>query len=68
MNLAGGKRAAAARTAVEQMYGTMGFSASVRAEDIPPDEFVRLEREFHLVVGEGGLPLAADPALEDDNG
>jgi len=66
VNLAGGKRAAAARAAVEQMYGTMGFAASVRAEDIPPDDFVRLEREFHRVVGEAGLPLAADPAVEDD--
>jgi 16S rRNA (adenine1518-N6/adenine1519-N6)-dimethyltransferase len=47
VRMAGGKQNLAARDAVENVFATLGFEATVRAEDIPPDVFVRLEREFH---------------------
>jgi len=46
VRIAGGKQNPAARTIVESVYHTMGFTASVRAEEIPPDQFVLLERAF----------------------
>jgi 16S rRNA (adenine1518-N6/adenine1519-N6)-dimethyltransferase len=47
VRLAGGKHADASRAAVTDVYAAMGFDDAVRAEEIPPDEFVRLERLFH---------------------
>jgi 16S rRNA (adenine1518-N6/adenine1519-N6)-dimethyltransferase len=47
VRLAGGKREEAAREVVADVYTAMGFDDVVRAEEIPPDEFVRLERLFH---------------------
>ena len=46
VRIAGGKQNPEARTMVERVYQSMGFTASVRAEEIPPDQFVLLEREF----------------------
>ena len=36
----------AAKRVVEQVFEKMGFTATARAEDIPPDRFVHLERTF----------------------
>lgn len=47
IRLAGGKREDAARDLVAEVYAAMGFDESVRAEEIPPDDFLRLERLFH---------------------
>ena len=46
LGLAGGKRSEAARETVARVWETMGFSESMRAEAIAPDEFVRLARVF----------------------
>jgi 16S rRNA (adenine1518-N6/adenine1519-N6)-dimethyltransferase len=51
VRMAGGKQQSAAKEAVEKVYASLGFDASVRAEDIPPDTFVQLERVFHEHVG-----------------
>jgi len=46
LRMAGGKREAAARDRVEAVFARMGLAMDARAEDIPPDEFVALERAF----------------------
>ena len=46
VRMAGGKQNAASRDAVAGVYETMGFDESVRAEEISPDAFVRLEQVF----------------------
>jgi 16S rRNA (adenine1518-N6/adenine1519-N6)-dimethyltransferase len=52
IGLAGGKRSDGGRERVARVYEILGLAADVRAEEIPPDEFVRLEQVFH----ETGLP------------
>jgi 16S rRNA (adenine1518-N6/adenine1519-N6)-dimethyltransferase len=47
VRMAGGKQNPGARHAVEEVFAAVGLEATVRAEDIPPDLFVRLEREFN---------------------
>jgi 16S rRNA (adenine1518-N6/adenine1519-N6)-dimethyltransferase len=51
VRMAGGKQQSSAKEAVEKVYASLGFEVSVRAEDIPPDTFVQLERAFHEHVG-----------------
>lgn len=46
VRLAGGKQNEASRETVARVYETMGFDESVRAEEISPDAFVRLEQAF----------------------
>jgi len=53
VGIAGGKRSADARERVARVYDAMGLAADARAEDIPPDDFVRLERGF-AAAGDGG--------------
>jgi 16S rRNA (adenine1518-N6/adenine1519-N6)-dimethyltransferase len=50
LRVAGGKREAGARAAVEHVFETLGLRAEARAEDIPPDGFVRLEQAFAAAV------------------
>jgi 16S rRNA (adenine1518-N6/adenine1519-N6)-dimethyltransferase len=51
VRMAGGKQQFQAKEAVEKVYASLGFEASVRAEDIPPDTFVQLERVFYEQLG-----------------
>ena len=51
VRLAGGKQNESARAAVAGVFATMGFSDVVRAEEIPPDDFVRLEKVFYEAIG-----------------
>ena len=37
----------AAQAAVERTYAALGLPANVRAEEIPPDDFVRLTKAFY---------------------
>ncbi len=53
LRMAGGKRTEAARAAVDAVYGTLGLGPDARAEDIAPDDFVRLEQVFAAAVGPG---------------
>lgn len=46
VRMAGGKQNDASRDTVARVYETMGFAESVRAEEISPDAFVRLEQAF----------------------
>ncbi|MDA1039939.1 MAG: 16S rRNA (adenine(1518)-N(6)/adenine(1519)-N(6))-dimethyltransferase RsmA [Planctomycetota bacterium] len=46
IRMAGGKQQPAAVEAVEAVYAAFGLGATTRAEEIPPDQFVELEREF----------------------
>ena len=46
VRLAGGKQNVGSRDTVARVYETMGFDESVRAEEITPDAFVRLEQAF----------------------
>jgi 16S rRNA (adenine1518-N6/adenine1519-N6)-dimethyltransferase len=46
LRMAGGKQTDAAHATVERVYAALGLAADVRAEDIPPDAFVRLAAEF----------------------
>ena len=46
VRMAGGKQDVASRDTVASVYETMGFDESVRAEEISPDAFVRLEQAF----------------------
>jgi 16S rRNA (adenine1518-N6/adenine1519-N6)-dimethyltransferase len=48
IRLAGGKQQAAAVEAIDALYASLGLDATIRAEDISPDRFVDLEREFFL--------------------
>jgi hypothetical protein len=36
---------------VDRVFATLGLGPSARAEEIPPDGFVALEREFYEAVG-----------------
>jgi 16S rRNA (adenine1518-N6/adenine1519-N6)-dimethyltransferase len=53
IRLAGGRQQAAAVEAVEAVYAALGFDATIRAEDIPPDRFVDLERLFFEELARG---------------
>jgi hypothetical protein len=44
--MAGGKKTDAAHATVERAYATLDLPANIRAEDIPPDDFVRLAKAF----------------------
>jgi 16S rRNA (adenine1518-N6/adenine1519-N6)-dimethyltransferase len=46
VRMAGGKQNEFSRETVARVYQTMGFDDSVRAEEISPDAFVRLEQAF----------------------
>ena len=46
LRLAGGKQTDAARQRVERLYAAFGLPADIRAEDIPPDDFVKLVQTF----------------------
>jgi 16S rRNA (adenine1518-N6/adenine1519-N6)-dimethyltransferase len=46
LRLAGGKQTDAARERVERLYAALGLPADIRAEDIPPDDFVGLVKAF----------------------
>lgn len=46
VGLAGGRRTAAAREVVEAVYTALGLPPETRAEDLSPEAFVTLEREF----------------------
>jgi len=50
VGLAGGKQNDASRDAVARVFARMGFGDVTRAEEIPPDDFVRLEQVFHEEV------------------
>ena len=41
----------AAKRIVESIYATLGFAPDIRAEDIPPDVFVELDKLFAAAVG-----------------
>jgi 16S rRNA (adenine1518-N6/adenine1519-N6)-dimethyltransferase len=41
----------AAKRTVESIYTTLGFAPDIRAEDIPPDVFVELDKLFAAAVG-----------------
>lgn len=46
LRLAGGKQTDAARERVERLYADLGLPPDIRAEDIPPDDFVKLVKAF----------------------
>ena len=46
LRMAGGKKTDAAHATVERAYTTLDLPANIRAEDIPPDDFVRLAKAF----------------------
>lgn len=46
LRMAGGKKTDAAHVTVERAYTTLDLPANIRAEDIPPDDFVRLAKAF----------------------
>jgi len=46
LRMAGGKQTEAAHATVERAYAALGLPATIRAEDIPPDDFVRLTKVF----------------------
>lgn len=46
IRLAGGKQKPEAITRVDKLYQRFGFDRSIRAEEIAPDTFVALQREF----------------------
>ena len=46
VRMAGGKAAPATREVVERVFAALGLGPEARAEDIPPDGFVSLERAF----------------------
>lgn len=46
LRLAGGKQTDAARERVERLYAALGLPPDIRAEDIPPDDFVHLVKTF----------------------
>ncbi|NDC64283.1 MAG: ribosomal RNA small subunit methyltransferase A [Planctomycetia bacterium] len=51
VRMAGGKQNQRSREVVDDLFGLLGLPATVRAEDIPPDEFVLLERRFCELAG-----------------
>lgn len=56
IRLAGGKQQPAAVARVDTLYQRFGFDRSIRAEEIDPDTFVRLQQEF------AGQPEPEEPA------
>jgi len=46
LRLAGGKQTQAAHATVDRTYAALGLPADIRAEDIGPDDFVRLAKKF----------------------
>jgi 16S rRNA (adenine1518-N6/adenine1519-N6)-dimethyltransferase len=46
LRMAGGKQTEAARATVDRVYAALRLPANARAEDIPPDDFVRLVKAF----------------------
>ena len=46
LRMAGGKKTEAAHATVDRVYTTLGLPPNARAEDIPPDDFVRLVGAF----------------------
>jgi len=46
LRIAGGKKAETARVAVEGLFAGLGLAEDARAEQLSPDKFVRLERDF----------------------
>jgi len=63
LGLAGGRRSDGARAAVEGVFATLGLPAEVRAEEIGPDAFVVLEREFHRRAAALAMPTAGDDGV-----
>ena len=53
LRMAGGKGSAAARDVVARVFTAGGLAAEVRAEDLTPDDFLRLERDFAAALQEG---------------
>jgi len=53
LGMAGGKREATARERVEAVFTSLGLAPDTRAEDIPPDRFILLERAFAAAGGTG---------------
>ena len=53
LRMAGGKASVASRDAVARVFAACGLVADARAEDLTPDEFLRLEREFAAAVAAG---------------
>ena len=47
LRMAGGKKTDVAHATVERAYDALGLPATIRAEDIPPDDFVRLAKAFY---------------------
>lgn len=47
LRMAGGKKTDVAHATVERAYATLDLPATIRAEDIPPDDFVRLAKAFY---------------------
>ncbi len=50
VRMAGSQEKEAARRAVDGVFAALGLAADARAEDISPDDFVRLERTFAEAV------------------
>jgi 16S rRNA (adenine1518-N6/adenine1519-N6)-dimethyltransferase len=53
LRMAGGKGSAAARDVVARVFTAGGLAAEVRAEDLTPDDFLRMERDFTAALQEG---------------
>ena len=47
VRMAGTRQKSTAKERVEKVFTAMGFEPTVRAEEIAPDAFVRLEQTFH---------------------
>ncbi len=50
LRMAGGRQSAAAQQRVTRCLEALGLEAAVRAEDILPDDFVRLEEAFYAAA------------------
>jgi 16S rRNA (adenine1518-N6/adenine1519-N6)-dimethyltransferase len=42
---------AAAKQIIDDLFASLGFAPDIRAEDIPPDVFVKLDKRFAAAVG-----------------
>jgi 16S rRNA (adenine1518-N6/adenine1519-N6)-dimethyltransferase len=51
VRMAGGKQRPGAREAIDGVYAEMGLDETIRAEAIPPDRFVDLERAYAARTG-----------------